>query len=186
MNNLPSFLIILCLMVVTEGCMRTIPPDDVHIPAPDNEEELTTTPEIETSTVTEKVCFDTKNAECSETLESLYFGGDLGDDAIHYVFVKKDGCPVLQCPENEFPIPRVKDSTGATQFDLFYAAPPKTTEEFSMTTVTDFFGIICEDSKWKLTKLPHGIISQPENLYADGSLTGNKYDIFYINCGFLF
>ncbi|CCD69610.1 DUF281 domain-containing protein [Caenorhabditis elegans] len=181
MNTVTSCSLLLCLMVITESCMRTVPPDEAYIPV----------------TMAPDECLDIKTSPCGD-LESLFESKSI----IHFRFslsiivfsltpvehVEKDGCEVLTCPDNQVFL-------ALSSFDKSEVPRPSEvpeTQSFQITSkltgtdgesITDLLGIICDGDKWMITKYPIGFAAPPAGLIgADGSMDGKKSEVLKLAC----
>ncbi|CCD67115.1 DUF281 domain-containing protein [Caenorhabditis elegans] len=176
--------IILCFVItVTECCMKTIPPDDVSISSTLPYEETTemmTTIAMETSTMTEKVC--PGDTTCPDLLA---YGGGME-------FGEIDGCTVPVCSDGKvaWMIFRnvdfeMKLYDGLSDLSLVLPVPPPTLAGMGGKSFVDYYGLLCEDNSWKITKYPLGIKDYGNTqaiLGADGSYDGKKGLLETIQC----
>ncbi|CCD69624.3 TRA-1 regulated domain-containing protein [Caenorhabditis elegans] len=183
MNIIALFSIVLSLMVITEGCMKTIPPDEVYISSTlpyeetDVPEEMMTTLAMETSTETEKVCEESMCPAWTPYIE----------DPME--IIEQDGCSVPSCPANKLPLGQALYAESEIlavdpSLEVFQLNPPTSLVQYDGASVMDHFGIICEDKTWKITKYPNGIMDFTTGAThgADGSFDGKKTKVGIMGC----
>ncbi|CCD71599.1 DUF281 domain-containing protein [Caenorhabditis elegans] len=199
--------IISSLAVLTESCMRMVPRKDVYISstlapevdppttlAPETAaptthaetgmtEEMMTTPVVEVSTVTEKVCPGI-SAECPDLKLQFYTPVDT---------IEQDGCSVLKCPAGGKPyatthfskseIPKPPTTNDEDEFTIYKAVEAENLDKIFV----DIFGITCEGGVWKASVYPNGILTfgiDYEKNYdgMDGAYDGLKSEIDRMYC----
>ncbi|CCU83322.1 DUF281 domain-containing protein [Caenorhabditis elegans] len=208
MNTLSLFLTIPYLMVVTECCMRMVPPDDVYIPstlapvestmAPEvstmtpeglstsaeteaPEVTMMTTPAMETSTVTEQLC-KISAATCPDLASVVIDNVDMTTDT--------GGCIELSCVPGNVPflgasfdnseIPPPTAGDVGDDFIIIAPIPPQVV----VGGLNGYYGLVCENNKLKATKYPLGIttFSGSGTHGADGSFSGKKSALNQLTC----
>ncbi|CCD69625.2 DUF281 domain-containing protein [Caenorhabditis elegans] len=105
-------------------------------------------------------------------------------------YIEKDGCFMLTCPENTYPsffsqfqYSEIPPPGNLIPQNALEISPPTSLEEMGGASLSEYFGIICDDGVWKLTKYPNGItFNKDPPSYTNGSLNGYKTEIFTMNC----
>eukprot|EP00081_Caenorhabditis_elegans_P014793 NP_494262.1 Uncharacterized protein CELE_F16G10.8 [Caenorhabditis elegans] len=202
MNILILFLTTLCLMVVTECCMRMVPPDDVYIPstlapvestmAPGESTEApmapSTTNAAEETSVTEVILQLTNLSKFQLVSEQLCKISeatcpDLASVLSANVIITTDteGCIELSCAYGFVPF------LGAS-FDDSEIPPPTpgtpVTPGEIVEKLNGYFGLVCENNKLTATEYPIGIgtFSGSGTYGADGSYSGKKSALNQVDC----
>ncbi|CCD69612.1 DUF281 domain-containing protein [Caenorhabditis elegans] len=198
MNILTLFLTIPYFLVVSECCMRMVPPDDVYIPSTLAPEESTlapgeitmapgsvSTPETSEETEAPEVTMMTTIAMESTTEEVCPTSTTKCPDLTTVVEAPMmvevvDGCVVLSCPVGTLPYGTGSfDGSELTDVAIpgvakFAIRAPLSSDDLNGITINDYYGLLCENNKLTASKYPRGIFIGFSLVGDDGSLNGKK------------